>query len=192
MEGRARTRRAVFLDRDGTIIEDTGYPHRPEDLRFLPGAIDALRKLQAAGYLLIIVTNQSGVARGYFPESAVELFHALVQQRLAAAGVELTGIYYCPFHPTEGTGHYRRESSWRKPHPGMLLHAAREHGINLVASVMIGDKPSDVAAGEAAGCKTVLLPGPRDCYNEEAADFLAPDLCHAAAWVLCATQRHAG
>lgn len=192
MEGRARTQRAVFLDRDGTIIEDLGYPHRPEHLRFLPGALDGLRILQAAGYLLIVVTNQSGVARGYFPEAEVELFHALLHQRLEAAGIELTAIYYCPFHPTEGTGRYRRESSWRKPHPGMLLHAARAHGIDVAASVMIGDKESDVAAGQEAGCRTVLLPGPRACYNVKAPDFQAADLREAAVWVVGSLQRQAG
>lgn len=150
-------RRAVFLDRDGTINVEKDYLHRIEDFRFITGAQDALRCLQAAGFLLIVVTNQSGVARGFFPREAVCRLHEHMQQLLQQVGVSIDGFYICPHHPTEGQGPYRVDCDCRKGAPGMLLQAAADHGIDLSRSWMIGDKLADVEAGVAAGCHSVLV-----------------------------------
>lgn len=156
-------RRAVFLDRDGTIIEDRNYLADPDGVRLLPGASRALRTFRERGRLLVLVSNQSGLARGLVgPEEHVRV-HARVVALLAAESVVLDGAYYCEHGPEEGC-------ACRKPAPGLLLAAGRDHAIDLTASLMIGDKPSDAAAGRAAGCTTALLaPGPGD------ADFQAPD-----------------
>ena len=148
---------ALFLDRDGTLIEDVGYPHRDEDLRILDGVFVALRRARKMGFLLVIVTNQSGVARGYFSEEVVERFHVKMRQVFAEEDISFDGIYSCPYHPTEGVGPYRIDSPLRKPQPGMLLQAAKDLQIDLPASFMIGDKLSDVAAGAGAGCRTILV-----------------------------------
>jgi D-glycero-D-manno-heptose 1,7-bisphosphate phosphatase len=150
-------RPAIFLDRDGTLNVDTGYTHQPADLQLIDGVIPGLQKLQRLGYPLFILTNQSGVARGYFTETQLAAFHAALLDRLQSAGIQIAAVYACPFHPTEGLGAYRRESSLRKPQPGMFLQAAAEHALDLAASIAIGDKLSDVLAGQAAGCRTILL-----------------------------------
>jgi D-glycero-D-manno-heptose 1,7-bisphosphate phosphatase len=150
-------RRAVFLDRDGVVVEDVGYLRSPDQLRLLPGAAEAIRRLREAGYLAIVVTNQSGVARGYFGEEDVRRAHAALEEMLRAAGTKLDAIYYCPHHPTEGEPPYRVACSCRKPEPGMLLQAAADLGIDLKASALIGDKPSDVEAAHRAGCRAALV-----------------------------------
>lgn len=146
-------RRAIFLDRDGTINVEKDYLIAPADLELLPGVGEALRRGQEAGYLLIVVTNQSGVARGYFTAEAVEGLHAHLQGRLLPFGVQIDAFYVCPHHPEHGDG----PCDCRKGAPGMLLQAAREHHIDLAASWMIGDKGSDVEAGIHAGCSTILV-----------------------------------
>ncbi len=157
MSSIADNRRAVFLDRDGTINRDVGYTHRESELEFLPNAVAGLARMAALGLKLLITTNQSGVARGYFPETDVYRFHEALLERLRAEGIKIDGVYFCPFHPTEGLGAYRRESPLRKPADGMLRRAAAEHSINLASSFAIGDRMSDVAAGQAAGCRTILV-----------------------------------
>jgi D-glycero-D-manno-heptose 1,7-bisphosphate phosphatase len=176
-----RMKRALFLDRDGTLIRDVGYPHRAEDLELLPTAVEALRLARGLGYRLVIATNQSGVARGYFGEDEVDAFHQLLRATFAAEGVEFAGIYSCPYHPTEGVGKYRQDSELRKPKPGMLLLAASELQIDLPQSVMIGDKISDVLAGRAAGCRTVLLADGSEERGE--ADAVVENLLEAVRWV---------
>lgn len=148
---------AVFLDRDGTINEEKDYLHRIEDFEFIPGAAGAIRRLKEAGFLVIVVTNQSGVARGYYSLDEVEILHRHMRKELQAAGASVDGIYVCPHHPVEGIGEYRRECDCRKGRPGMLLRAAEEHGIDLSRSYMIGDKIADVEAGEAAGCTPLMV-----------------------------------
>jgi len=150
-------RRAVFLDRDGTVNEEREYLYRVEDFVFVPGAPAAIRRLNEAGWLVVVVTNQSGVARGYYAEGDVERLHRHVSQQLAAAGAHVDAFYFCPHHPLEGVGVYRRECDCRKGRPGMLLRAAAEHGIDLSSSYMVGDKVADVEAGEAAGCTPLLV-----------------------------------
>ncbi len=180
-------RPAVFLDRDGTLIEDVGYPHRLEDLRLLPGVVPPLQKLQALGFVLVVVTNQSGIARGYFSKDQMHAFHALLGERLEAAGVRIEALYHCPFHPNASVAEYRGDSPLRKPKPGMLLLAAEEHGLDLAASFSIGDKKSDVLAGQAAGCRTILVQtGKAGAGEPELAaepDFVAIDLAAAAEWI---------
>ncbi len=152
-------RAAVFLDRDGTIIEDTGYLGDPGKVRLIPDAPDAIRRFRQAGYLVVIVSNQSGVARGFFDEVALYKVHARVESLLAERGAAADQAYYCPYldGPEATVVAYRRDSDLRKPRPGMLLRAAKELDIDLSCSWMIGDSPTDVQAGMNAGCRTILL-----------------------------------
>ena len=149
-------KRAVFVDRDGTINVERDYLYRVEDFEFIPGAPEALGLLNRAGFLVVVVTNQSGVARGYYTEEDVEVLHRHIDAELAKTGSRVDAWYYCPHHPS-GRGSYSLPCRCRKPLPGMLLEAARRHGIDLAASVMIGDKMADVEAGLAAGCGTILV-----------------------------------
>lgn len=149
--------RAVFLDKDGTLIEDVPYNVRPELIRLMPGSVAGLRRLHAADYLLLVISNQSGVARGLFREEALGPVEARLRQLLAAEGVPLAGFYYCPHHPTGSVAEYAIACTCRKPEPGMVLRAAREHGIELAASWLVGDILNDVEAGRRAGCRTILL-----------------------------------
>lgn len=161
---------AVFLDRDGTIIEDPGYIADPDQVRLLPGAAKAIRRFTNSGYVVIVVSNQSGIARGLFAEADLSKVHARLEELLEAEGVSLGGAYYCPYldGPEAKVEAYRRDSDLRKPEPGMLLQAARAHEIDLARSWMIGDSPSDIEAGRRAGCRTVLIrPGPPPPRGDE-------------------------
>jgi D,D-heptose 1,7-bisphosphate phosphatase len=142
--------RAAFLDRDGTLIADPGYTGDPEVVEILPGVPEALKKLTAHGYRLVIVTNQSAIARGYATAEQVEAVNQRVVDRLALHGAAIDAVYYCPHHPDDGC-------ACRKPRPGMLLRAAEELRVDLHECVMIGDKISDVEAGTAAGCRVSVL-----------------------------------
>ena len=149
--------KAVFLDRDGTINEEKDYLFRPEEFAFIPGAPEAIARLKNAGFLVIVVTNQSGVARGYFGVDDVRRLHDHLQRLLAEAGTAIDGFYLCPHHPEHGVGEYKTECDCRKGRPGMLLQAAAEHNIDLRRSFMVGDKLADVEAGRAAGCRPILV-----------------------------------
>ena len=179
---------AVFLDRDGALIEDRGYIGDQNQVHLLPGAGEAVRRLSEAGYLVIIASNQSGVARGLFDEEALAGVHARVEELLAAEGAKLDGAYYCPYldGPEASVGEYRRDSELRKPRPGMLLQASRELDIDLARSWMIGDSASDVEAGTRAGCRTILLDGGRGGGADDSArtSHTARDLAEAARMVL--------
>lgn len=148
---------AVFLDRDGVLNEDRGYVHRWEDFSFLPGAIDALRQLQQKGYLLVVITNQSAIARGLCTEADVLALHERMRAFLRERGIELAGIYHCPHHPQGSVSDYAIACACRKPKPGMILRAAQAHGIDLSRSLLVGDKLSDLDAGRAAGIPTLYL-----------------------------------
>jgi D-glycero-D-manno-heptose 1,7-bisphosphate phosphatase len=149
--------KAVFLDRDGTIIEDTGYLGDPNDVKLLPGSAEAIRRLAQAGHLIVMVSNQSGVARGLFDEAAVSRVHARLVALLAAEGAKLDGSYYCPYLSEATVEAYRRDSDLRKPKPGMLHQASRKMAIDLSRSWMVGDSRCDVEAGRRAGCRTILV-----------------------------------
>ncbi len=145
-------RPAAFLDRDGVLIVDSGYPHRPDQLVLIPGAAEAVKRLNDAGYMTVIVTNQSGVARGMFSEETMHDFNRLLVERLAEGGGRIDAVYACPFHSEAVDARYRHpDHPDRKPNPGMLLKAAAEHGLDLGRSLMIGDQPSDMEAARRAG-----------------------------------------
>lgn len=143
---------AVFLDRDGVLIEDTGYPHLEEHLRLMPGAPEAVRHLNQLGYLCVIVTNQSGVARGLFSEDQMKAFNTLVVRKLAAKGAVIGAVYACPYH-SEGRveAYIHPDHPDRKPNPGMILRAIADRNIDPAKSFMIGDQPSDMEAARRAG-----------------------------------------
>ncbi len=152
--------KAIFLDRDGTLIEDPGYISNPDQVKLLDGVAEALAEFKALGYKLIVTSNQSGVARGIVTEKTLEETHNRLKQILAEKGGYLDKIYYCPYHPDGVIPKYRKESDWRKPNPGMLLAAADEMDIDLSRSWVIGNSSRDVEAGLRAGCKTILLDNP--------------------------------
>lgn len=154
--GFSGTKRAVFLDRDGTINIEKDYLYRPDDFEFVPGAAEAINLLKQHGYLVVVVTNQSGVARGYYTEADVHNLHSHIDRLLEAAGTAVDAWYYCPHH-SAGKGDYAVDCQCRKPLPGMLLEAACDLDIDLAASWMVGDKLVDVEAGIAAGCKPLLV-----------------------------------
>lgn len=185
MDGR---RAAVFLDKDGTLIVDVPYNVAPERIRLTHGAVEGLQALHAAGYLLIVVSNQSGVARGFFQEEALGAVEKRVRALLAAAGVPLAGFCYCPHHPEGIVSRYAVPCHCRKPAPGMLSQAAREHGIDLARSWLVGDILHDVEAGRRAGCRTVLLDVGHETEWELTPDrvphYTADDLTAAARVIL--------
>jgi D-glycero-D-manno-heptose 1,7-bisphosphate phosphatase len=152
-----QTRPAVFLDRDGVVIEEVEYLAEVGQVRLIPGAAAGIAALNARGIPVVVATNQAGVARGLFPEGRVGQVHAQLARLLAAEGARVDAWYYCPHHPTAGEGAYRVSCACRKPLPGMLLQAAREWGIDLARSFMVGDKRSDLEAGARAGCRSVLV-----------------------------------
>lgn len=162
-------RPALFLDRDGVINVDHGYVHRPEDFEFMPGIFELVRAANERGYLVVVVTNQAGIGRGYYSEAQFLSLTDWMKERFKAEGTFIDAVYFCPFHPEHGIGEYRRESEYRKPGPGMLLQAEKDWNIDLVKSVMLGDKPSDMAAAQAAGVGTLLhLLSPADSATSNA------------------------
>lgn len=186
---------AAFIDRDGVINEERGYVHKVGDFSFLPGAIEGLRRLQDEGYILVIVTNQAGIARGYYSE---EDFHTLTSYMLSELknhGVHITATYYCPHHPNAGLGHYKQQCDCRKPRPGMILCATAEHNIDLSKSVLIGDKLSDIEAGRLAGVGTLVLVESGHRFETESANsahHVSTDLDAASMWITTTTSRQCG
>jgi D-glycero-D-manno-heptose 1,7-bisphosphate phosphatase len=150
--------RALFMDRDGTVMVDVGYPRRPDDVELLPDAPSTLARLHDLGFKLVVVSNQSGVGRGLVTEEEAEAVHERFVDALRANGVELDGAYYCPHAPDE-------ECSCRKPSPELLQRAARELGLDLPASFMVGDRDSDLEAGRRAGCRTIPFRSWADVYE---------------------------
>lgn len=146
-------KRAVFLDRDGTIIEESGYLSDPDGVTLLPGAADAIRRLAGAGFMIVVVTNQSGIARGYYGEQELDKVHNRLDAVLAEKGAKVDAYYHCPHHPDFGGG----QCGCRKPATGMALLAASEHGIDLASSYFVGDKSSDVGLGINAGGTPLLV-----------------------------------
>lgn len=182
----------VFLDRDGTVCEEVGYVNHVSRCRLLPHSAEAIRLLNEAGRRIAIVTNQAGVARGYFQEDMILAVHERVRGLLAEGGARVDGIYYCPHHPTAGEPPYRSACDCRKPLPGLVLRAARELGIDLARSFMVGDSARDVQAAQAAGVTPVLvLTGygrgewehQRERFTVPPA-YVAEDLLDASRWIL--------
>ena len=173
------SRPAVFLDRDGVINREDGYVHRVDEFHFIDGVFDACREMSKAGYQLIIITNQAGIARGYYTEDD---FHRLTKWMLnefRQHGIEIDDVYYCPHHPVHGVGDYRRDCDCRKPAPGMILRAAQERSLDLQRSILVGDKVTDIDAGRAAGvgcCILVLSGHSLDAADSNRADNVFADL----------------
>lgn len=149
--------KAMFLDRDGVINIDKGYVYKIEDFEFIDGIIEILREYQEKGYLLIIITNQAGIARGYYTEDDYLVLNRWMIDKLQGQGINITKVYYCPHHPEHGIGKYKKDCNCRKPKPGMIQKAVRDFNIDLSNSILIGDKASDVEAGIKAGIKDVRL-----------------------------------
>lgn len=185
-------RRAIFMDRDGTICDEVGYINHLSRSRLLPNSLEAIRLVNKAGYLAIVATNQSGVARGLFDETLVGQVHRQLAGWVEAAGGHLDALYYCPHHPREGQPPYRADCDCRKPRPGMLVRAAAEHDIDLAASWMIGDSLVDLEAGVAAGAGVVhVLTGyGRGLQENQPQRFrvkphhTAADLLDAVRWIV--------
>lgn len=180
--------KAVFLDRDGVIIEDIGYLDECSKVEFLPGVSESIKLLNKNGFKVIVATNQSGVARGYFTEERVKEINGYIQETLAKQGAVIDKTYYCP-HYIEGTvEEYRKECRCRKPEPGMLEEAAGEFNIDLKSSFVIGDKISDIEAGYRVGSRTIFLAGKYPLNNEEGdgsmPEYIAADLYEAVSWLL--------
>ena len=151
-------KKAAFLDRDGVITEDPPhYAHRVDQVRIIPGSGEAIRLLNEWGYLVIVVSNQSGIARGYYQERDVALFNEEMKRQLSLEGAHIDAIYYCPHHPDGSIEKYREVCTCRKPQPGMIIQAAKQHQINLKTSFLIGDKFSDIVAGNAVNCRTIFV-----------------------------------
>jgi len=148
-------KKALFLDRDGVINHDAGYTSKVDDFHFIEGIFELCRKAKQLGYLIIVVTNQAGIGRGYYSEQEFLLLTEWMRRRFIAEGAPITDVYFCPYHIEYGIGRYRQDSFDRKPNPGMLLKAAEEYNIDLLHSIMIGDKESDLAAATSAGVKHI-------------------------------------
>ncbi|OOF82686.1 D-glycero-beta-D-manno-heptose-1,7-bisphosphate 7-phosphatase [Rodentibacter ratti] len=182
--------KAIFLDRDGTLNVDYGYVHEIDKFKFIDGAIDTLRELKAMGYLLVLVTNQSGIARGYFSEDQFLQLTEWMDWSLAEQGVDLDGIYYCP-HLPDGKGEYKEDCDCRKPKSGMLLQAIEELKIDPEKSVMVGDKVDDLKAGIGAKVKTNVLVRTGKAITEEGeamADYLLDSIVELPRVLKCSIK----
>jgi len=182
--------RAVFLDRDGTINVDRGYVYSRDQFEWIPGAVEAIRRLNEAGLLVVVVTNQGGVGHGFYTEADIRVLHRFMSAELERAGAAIDAYYYCPWHPDAVIDKYRGDDACRKPRPGMLLCAATDLGIDVAASWMVGDKVSDIEAGRRAGAHTILV---RTGYGAEAepranAEQVADDLTGAVDLILGETS----
>jgi D,D-heptose 1,7-bisphosphate phosphatase len=180
--------KAVFLDRDGTIVEDIGYMNSPEQIKFIPGAVEAIKMLNEAGYKVVVISNQAGVARGLITEDMLQTIDKTLHKWILNGGAHLDGMYYCPHHPEHGVYPYKQVCECRKPHPGLIKRAHRELDIDLSQSFMIGDKSSDIEAGKRAGTKTVFVLSGRGKEEQKKLkgkpDHIAQDLKQAVGWVL--------
>jgi len=175
---------AVFIDKDGTLVENVPYNVDPARVYLLPGVVDGLQALQAAGFCVIVVSNQSGVARGFFAERALVPVVLRLRDLLQACGAPLAGFYYCPHHPEGTIPRYATPCDCRKPAPGLLTRAAHEQNIDLRHSWMIGDILDDIEAGRRAGCRTLLINNGGETEwlwsPLRAPHYWAPDLAQAA------------
>lgn len=184
--------RAVFFDRDGTLIRDKHYLSDPEEVEWLPGVFDALKRLHQEGLKLIVITNQSGVGRGFFSEEALKAVHNRIQKDVQEhCEFELDGFYYSTFNPERPPDQQKADIRMRKPEPGMIEQASTDHQLVLARSYMVGDKLSDVIAGKRAGCRTVLVRTgktnngvSRPSSPESTPDAMVEDVSEAAEWIM--------
>lgn len=178
------SRPAVFLDKDGTVIEDVPYNVDPSLMRFTSGAAEGLSVLHRSGYLLIVITNQSGVARGLFGEESLREVEQQLKDMLAEINVPLTGFYYCPHHPDGIVPAYAIQCACRKPAHELVMRAAHDHRVDLACSWFVGDNLNDVEAGRRAGCRTVLIKGGHEIKSVishlRTPHYIASDLAEAA------------
>jgi D-glycero-D-manno-heptose 1,7-bisphosphate phosphatase len=185
---------AVFLDRDGTLIEEVGYLDRLERLRLFPWSIDAVRLLNRAGFAVVVVSNQAGVARGFFGEAFVEEVRRDIDARVAAGGARIDGWYHCPHHPDAPVAEYRRQCDCRKPRPGMIRQAARDLQIDPARSYVIGDRWLDVQLAHNVGARGILVrtgygaSEERQTPDGAKADMIADNLIEAVSWILREAQ----
>jgi D-glycero-D-manno-heptose 1,7-bisphosphate phosphatase len=181
-------RKAIFLDKDGTLIENVHYNVNPDRIRLLPYAAEALSSLQKNNFMLIVISNQSGVALGYFTEAALLTVNKRIRQLLEQGSVSLEAFYYCTHHTSGTVPLYAKKCNCRKPAPGMLIQASRDYDIDLRKSWMIGDILDDVEAGNRAGCKTILIDNGNETEwrisSDRIPDFIAKDLKHAAQFII--------
>jgi D-glycero-D-manno-heptose 1,7-bisphosphate phosphatase len=182
--------RAVFVDRDGTLIEEAGYLDRLERMVFFPFSVDAVRVLNRAGFKVVVITNQAGIARGIVRESFVAEAHRHISQHLEAGGAKIDAFYYCPHYPDGVLEQYRRDCDCRKPQPGLLRRAGKEMTLDLARSFVVGDRWHDLAAGHAVGARAVLVRtglGRKDEIDPHPGtvpDTIVDNLMDAAAWIL--------
>jgi len=183
--------KAVFLDRDGTINESIEYLSDPNEFKLLPKAAEAVKLLNKTGFKVIVVTNQAGVGKGFFTENKLEEIHQEMKCQLRRKEAYIDAVYYCPHHPTEGIGKYKKDCWSRKPNPGMLEKAAKDFNLDLRRCYAIGDNLSDLKAGERVNCKTILvLTGYGEKYYADRNNwkfnisYVAKDLWHGVKWIL--------
>jgi D-glycero-D-manno-heptose 1,7-bisphosphate phosphatase len=187
----------VFVDRDGTLNREVGFLRGVHQFRLLPGVADGVRRLRRAGFAVVVVTNQSGIARGYFDFATVAAVHRELERRLAARGTAIDGIYVCPHHPEKGAPPFRRRCQCRKPRPGLVRRAARELDLDLGRSYSVGDNLRDVALAAATGGRGVLVltgDGRRTARDAGAAldaAHVAVNFRHAAEWIIDDARRRA-
>jgi histidinol-phosphate phosphatase family protein len=192
-------KRAVFLDRDGTLVEEANYLRRVEDMVVYPFAAEAVRLINRSGFLAVVATNQSAIGRGFLDETQLTELHCALNEALRASGAAIDAFYFCPHHPEAPLEKYRRRCSCRKPEAGLLLEAARDLGLSLTESYCIGDRLSDIEAGRRVGCRSVLVrtgygaieaslldssAGAQAGSAELLPDFVAADVLEAVKWVL--------
>jgi D,D-heptose 1,7-bisphosphate phosphatase len=185
----------VFLDRDGTINEEVGYLDSLDKFKIIPCAYEAIRLINESGMKAVVISNQAGVARGFFTEDFVKITHEHLQAALRQKGAYIDNFYYCPHHPTDGIDPYRKDCNCRKPAPGMLLQAAHDLDIDLTRSYLVGDRFRDMEAANKVGVKGVLVKtgygqellqddGPDKAAPENKPDFIAADILEAVRWIL--------
>lgn len=188
------SRRAVFVDRDGTVNEEIDYLCEPDQIRLIPGAAEAIDRLRKSGWLVVVITNQSAVARGLLSEDTLATIHKRLCTLLAELGTRVDAIYYCPHHPTEGLTPYNLDCECRKPNPGMILKAARELNIDIAKSIVIGDRLQDLETARRVGARRILVKTgygagellSLDVQREATPEYIADDLLDASNWILAA------
>ncbi|MEJ6475711.1 D-glycero-beta-D-manno-heptose 1,7-bisphosphate 7-phosphatase [Pseudoalteromonas piscicida] len=174
--------KAIFLDRDGVVNKDHAYVHKVADFEFIDGVFDACKRFVQAGYKIVVVTNQSGIGRGYYNEAQFHQLSDWMCAQFMAQGIEVTGVYFCPHHPEKAEAPYNIDCDCRKPEPGMLLQAIAEHNLDPAQSIMVGDKISDIQAARAAGLATAVLVESGQSFSE-AQRHLADHVCTSLAAV---------